>query len=169
MREPLVLLALTVFSAAVGLVVQRRFMRSVGATIFARNASGWQRKFALLNAAARESNILLGMLVLLVVLGTSLLWLAGRSVDNIVRACEANVQAQVDVPGGGPLAAVIAKPVCQCLAQVFLDRNGVVRLALFDTPLLEVGQFNEVTEADEQRCLEQLDMLPEETAAITKP
>lgn len=168
-HEPLVLLSLAVFSAIVGLAVQRRFTRSVGETIFANGSSGWQRKLTLLNAAARESNVLLGTLVLLALLGTSILWLAGRSVEHIVNACEANLQAQIDTPNGGPLVAMIAKPVCQCLAQVFLDRNGVIRLALFDTSVLEVTAFKGVTETDEQRCLEQLDLLPEEPTAMIVP
>ncbi|HEN8710984.1 TPA: hypothetical protein U8203_001342 [Pseudomonas putida] len=164
MRAPAVVLALLALSAAVGLAVHRSFKSTVGKTIFSGQGRGWQARLAIVRDVARESNILLGMLLLLAVLGLGSLILASRSVQGIVSGCETNLQAQVDLPEDQALAALVAQPVCQCLAQTFLERNGVIRLALFNTPLLEVSAFKGVTEADERRCLEQLDLLPEATA-----
>ncbi|HDS1754591.1 hypothetical protein [Pseudomonas sp. M5] len=164
MRAPAIVLALLALSAAVGLAVHRSFKSTVGKTIFSGQGRGWQARLAIVRDVARESNILLGMLLLLAVLGLGSLILASRSVQGIVSGCETNLQAQVDLPEDQALAALVAKPVCQCLAQTFLERNGVIRLALFNTPLLEVSAFKGVTEADERRCLEQLDLLPEATA-----
>ena len=65
------------------------------------------------------------------------------------------------------LAALVGKPVCTCLAQTFLQRNGVIRLALFETPMQEVSGLKALTPADEQRCLAQFDLLPEEGHADT--
>ncbi|MFJ4053802.1 hypothetical protein ACIPZC_10075 [Pseudomonas sp. NPDC089743] len=165
MHEPAIALTLLTLSAAVGLGVHRVFKKTVGTTIFSGQATGWQARLAMVRDVARESNILLGMLLLLAMLGVGTLGLASRSVQGIVSGCETNLQAQVDLPEDQALAALIAKPVCQCLAQTFLERNGVLRLALFNTPLLEVSAFKGLTEADERRCLEQLDLLPEATAA----
>ena len=164
MRAPAIVLALLALSAAVGLAVHRSFKSTVGKTIFSGQGRGWQARLAIVRDVARESNILLGMLLLLAVMGLGSLILASRSVQGIVSGCETNLQAQVDLPEDQALAALVAQPVCQCLAQTFLERNGVIRLALFNTPLLEVSAFKGVTEADERRCLEQLDLLPEATA-----
>ena len=164
MRAPAIVLALLALSAAVGLAAHRSFKSTVGKSIFSGQGRGWQARLAIVRDVARESNILLGMLLLLAVLGLGSLILASRSVQGIVSGCETNLQAQVDLPEDQALAALVAQPVCQCLAQTFLERNGVIRLALFNTPLLEVSAFKGVTEADERRCLEQLDLLPEATA-----
>ncbi|MBC3489005.1 hypothetical protein HU764_014760 [Pseudomonas sp. SWRI100] len=162
MRDPSMLLALLLLSAAAGWAVQRGVRRTVGKTIFSDQATGWQVRLAFIRSVAQESNVLLGMLLVMALLGVATLWLAGRSVERIVSGCQANLQAQVDVPETVPLAALVGKPICGCLAQTFLDRNGVVRLALFNTPLMEVSSFKQLTPADERRCLEQMDMLPDE-------
>ncbi|WP_256675976.1 hypothetical protein [Pseudomonas sp. Kh13] len=167
MRDPAVLLAWCALSAAVGWAVQRGVKRTVGNVIFSGSAIGWQARLARIRAVARESNILLAMLAMLALMagvGAGTLWLAGRTVENIVNACEANFQAQVAVPQNAPIVAQVAKPVCQCLAQTFLDRNGTIRLALVNTPLLDVSTLKGVTAADERRCLEQLDLLSERSA-----
>lgn len=167
MRDPVVLLALLALSAALGWVVQRGVKRTVGKAIFTSEQSTWQDRLAFLRAVARESNALLATLLLLAVLGAGTVWLAGRSVAQIVDHCEASLQGQVQSPEDEQLSALIGKPVCTCLAQTFLDRNGVIRLALFDTPLQEVSGLKALTPADEQRCLEQFDLLPEEAHATT--
>ncbi|WP_284384201.1 hypothetical protein [Pseudomonas putida] len=163
MRAPAVLLALFALSAAVGWAVQRSVKHRVGNTIFTEGAIGWQARLARIRAVARESNILLAMMALMAGFGAGTLWLAGRTVENIVYACEANFQVQVAAPQNAPIVAQVAKPVCQCLAQTFLDRNGVIRLALFNTPLLDVSTLKGVSAVDERRCLEQLDLLPGRT------
>lgn len=66
--------------------------------------------------------------------GRGTLWLAGNAAARIVDSCAANLQAQVDIPEDEKLAALVGKPVCTCLAQAFLQRNGVLRLALLGTP-----------------------------------
>ncbi|WP_322364811.1 hypothetical protein [Pseudomonas sp. Teo4] len=166
MRDPAVPLALLALSAALGWVVQRGVKRTVGKTIFNGQAAGWQARLAFTRAVTRESNILLGMLVLLAVLGGGTLWLAGRSVARIVEHCETNLQAQVNAPEDEKLAAVVGKPVCTCLAQTFVDRNGVIRLALLAIPVQqEVTAFEALTQEDEQRCLEQFDLLPDQAHA----
>ncbi|MEN5236167.1 hypothetical protein ABE459_01495 [Pseudomonas sp. TWI923] len=167
MRDPAVLLSLLALSVALGWVVQRGVKRAVGKAIFNGQESGWQARLAFLRSIARESNVLMGMLLLLAVLGGATIWLAGRSVAQIVENCSANLQAQVQVPEDEQLAALVGKPVCTCLAQTFLQRNGVIRLALFETPLQEVSGLQALTPADEQRCLAQFDLLPEQGSAST--
>ncbi|UVL17249.1 MULTISPECIES: hypothetical protein [unclassified Pseudomonas] len=168
MRDPVVLLSLLAWSVALGWAVQHGVKRTVGKTIFNGQESGWQARLALLRSICRESNVLMGMLLLLAVLGAATAWLAGRSVAQIVENCSANLQAQVQVPEDEQLAALVGKPVCTCLAQTFLERNGVIRLALFETPLQKVSGLRALTPIDEQRCLAQFDLVPEEGSA-TRP
>ena len=167
MRDPAVLLSLMALSVALGWAVQRGFRRTVGKAIFNGQETGWQARLALLRSITQESNRLMSVLLLLVLLGTGTVWLAGRFGAQIVENCTANLQAQVDVPEDEKLAALVGKPVCTCMAQTFLERNGVLRLALFETPLQEVSGLKAVTPADEQRCLAQFDLLPEEGRAVT--
>ncbi|MCX2888421.1 hypothetical protein OO258_09270 [Pseudomonas sp. DCB_BI] len=167
MRDPAVLLSLLALSVALGWAVQRGVKRTVGKAIFNGQETGWQARLAFLRSITRESNVLMGTLLLLAVLGGATLWLAGRSVEQIVENCSATLQAQVQAPESEQLAALIGKPVCTCLAQTFLARNGVIRLALFNTPLQEVSGLRALTPADEQRCLAQFDLLPEQGSAAT--
>ncbi|MFJ3448424.1 hypothetical protein ACIPM0_09390 [Pseudomonas sichuanensis] len=167
MRDPAVLLSLLALSVALGWVVQRGVKRTVGKTIFNGQESGWQARLAFLRSITRESNVLMGMLLLLAVLGGATIWLAGRSVAQIVENCTANLHAQVQGPEDEQLSALVGKPVCTCLAQTFLERNGVIRLALFETPMQEVSGLKALTPADEQRCLAQFDLVPEEGRAVT--
>jgi hypothetical protein len=167
MRDPAVLLSLLALCVALGWAVQRGVKRTVGKAIFNGQETGWQARLAFLRSITRESNVLMGMLLLLAVLGGATVWLAGRSVAQIVENCSANLQAQVQAPENEQLAALVGKPVCTCLAQTFLQRNGVIRLALFETPMQEVSGLKALTPADEQRCLAQFDLLPEEGRADT--
>lgn len=75
--------------------------------------------------------------------------------------CTDSLQARVNTPEDEKLTALVGKPVCTCLAQTFLDRNGVIRLALLETPMREVSAYKGLTADDEKRCLEQFDLLPE--------
>lgn len=168
MHEPLVLLALLGLSVGLGLTVQRGVKRTVGKAIFNGQEAGWQARLAFLRSITRESNILLLMLLLMALLGAGTLWLAGRSVAQIVASCEANLQAQVDTAKDEQLTELVGKPVCTCLARMFLERNGVFRLALFTTPMQEVSGLKALTTVDEQRCLEQFDLLPEKVQATTR-
>lgn len=168
MRDPAVLLTLLALSVALGWAVQRGVKRTIGKTIFNGQETGWQARLAFLSSVTRESNVLLVMLMLLGLAGGGTLWLAGRSVAQIVENCEANLRAQVETPEDEQLGALVGRPVCTCLAQTFLERNGVIRLALFETPMQEVSGLKALTPADEQRCLEQFDLLPE-AARVTTP
>ncbi|WP_248920083.1 hypothetical protein [Pseudomonas entomophila] len=167
MRDPAVLLSVLALSVALGWAVQRGVKRTVGKAIFNGRETGWQARLAFLRSITRESNVLMGMLLLLAVLGGATVWLAGRSVEQIVENCTTNLQAQVQAPEDEQLAAVVGKPVCTCLAQTFLKRNGVIRLALFETPMQQVSGLQALTPADEQRCLAQFDLLSEEGSATT--
>ncbi|MDD2152918.1 hypothetical protein NPS52_20100 [Pseudomonas putida] len=166
MRDPAVLLSLLALSVALGWVVQRGVKRVIGKAIFNGRETGWQARLALLRSITQESNRLMSVLLLLVLLGAGTVWLAGHSVAQIVENCTVNLQAQVDIPEDEKLAALVGKPVCTCLAQTFLERNGVLRLALFETPMQEVSGLKALTPADEQRCLAQFDLLPEEGRAV---
>lgn len=64
------MLALLTLSVALGWAVQRGVKRTVGKAIFNGQETGWQARLAFLRSVARESNILLVVLLCLALLGT---------------------------------------------------------------------------------------------------
>jgi hypothetical protein len=152
--HPSMVLLLAAGSAVIGVIVQHRFTSRVGKGIFGAPTNEWQRKAALNRTYARESNITLCLIVLLSMGYPLTLFFATRSTQTIIDACKSSLDAQLYARGKDDGVPSIALPVCQCLSKVFLNKNGVVRLALFDTPLMAPEDFNRVTEFDEARCVD---------------
>ncbi|MFK8329870.1 hypothetical protein M2D63_007645 [Pseudomonas sp. BJa5] len=152
--RPWVLAGFIAISLGVGVIVQHRYTVLVGKAIFAPGASGWRNRVGRMTSWARESNLVLCLLLAVAVGYPATLYFAARSLRTIVAACETNLNDQLAIPGEGGRSLPIAAPVCQCLAQVFLDRNGMVRLALFETAALEVTDYQGISEEDEQHCLD---------------
>lgn len=154
MAHPWVVLLLAASSAAIGIVIQHRYTLLVGKSIFSAGATGWRKKVGLIYKFSRESNIVLGIILLFGLGYPAILYFAARSTETIVSACKNNLDTQLSAGGEGDEFPSISLPLCQCLSKVFLDKNGVLRLALFNTTLLDVTDFQGVTEADEERCME---------------
>lgn len=151
--KPWILLGFVAISLAIGVVVQHRFTMLVGQSIFSPSASGWRQKMERLTTWAKESNVALCLLIAVGVGYPTTLYFAARSVRTIIAACEVNLSDKLELPGEGERSISIASPLCVCLSELFLDRNGVVRLALFNTSVLAVTDFQGITEEDEQQCL----------------
>lgn len=154
--RPWMLSGFAAISLGVGVIVQHRYTVLVGKAIFNAGAPGWRDKVERMATCAKESNLVLCLLLAVGVGYPTTLYYAARSIRVIAAACEANLSDKLLIPGeeGGSIS--IASPVCQCLSQVFLDRNGVVRLALFDTSVLDVTDYQGITEEDEQHCLDRV-------------
>ncbi|PSS58715.1 hypothetical protein [Pseudomonas sp. BBP2017] len=151
--KPWILLGFVAISLAIGVVVQHRYTLLVGKAIFSPGAKGWRQTMERLSTWAKESNIALCLLIAVGVGYPTTLYFAARSVRTIVAACEVNLSDKLGLPGEGERSIPIASPLCACLSQLFLDRNGVLRLALFNTSVLDVTDFQGITEEDEQQCL----------------
>lgn len=151
--KPWILLGFVAISLAIGIVVQHRYTLLVGKAIFSPGASGWRQTLERLSTWAKESNIALCLLIAVGVGYPVTLYFAAQSMRTIVAACEVNLNNNLGLPGEGERSVSIASPLCICLSEVFLDRNGVLRLALFNTSVLNVTDFQGITEEDEQHCL----------------
>jgi hypothetical protein len=150
---PLGLLGFLAVSICTGTVVQHRVTRNVNRASFSPTLRGWLYRVRRLSLYARESNILLGIMVVLCVAYPVTMFSAASSIQTIVRDCKQDLDSQIQryEDPGSPLS--FSEPVCKCLSQAFLDKNGVVRLALFRSQLFDITDFYGVTEADEQACL----------------
>ncbi|MFK0089596.1 hypothetical protein ACIQUS_20150 [Pseudomonas sp. NPDC090755] len=136
--RPWMLSGFAAISLGVGVIVQHRYTVLVGKAIFNPGAPGWRDKVERMATCAKESNLVLCLLLAVGIGYPTTLYFAARSIRAIAAACEANLNDPLVIPGEDGRSISIASPVCQCLSQVFLDRNGVVRLALFDTSALDV-------------------------------
>jgi len=154
--RPWVLAGFAAISLGVGVIVQHRYTVLVGKAIFNAGAPGWRDKVERMATCAKESNLVLCLLLAVAVGYPTTLYYAARSIRAIAAACETNLSDKLVIPGEEGRSISIASPVCQCLSQVFLDRNGVVRLALFDTSALDVTDYQGITEEDEQYCLDRV-------------
>lgn len=154
--RPWMLSGFAAISLGVGVIVQHRYTVLVGKAIFNAGAPGWRDKVERMATCAKESNLVLCLLLAVGVGYPTTLYYAARSIRVIAAACEANLSDKLLIPGEEGRSISIASPVCQCLSQVFLDRNGVVRLALFDTSVLDVTDYQGITEEDEQHCLDRV-------------
>lgn len=151
--KPWILLGFVAICLSIGIVVQHRYTLLVGKAIFNPSASGWWPTLERLLTWAKESNIALCLLIAVGVGYPTTLYFAARSVHSIIVACETNLNDKLQLPGEAERSISVASPLCKCLSEVFLDRNGVLRLALFNTSVLEVTDFQGITEEDEQQCL----------------
>lgn len=154
MAHPSIIFLLAAGSAAIGGFVQHRYTLAVGKGIFGAATPVWRRKVEINRTFARESNIVLCLILLLGMGYPLILIFATRSTATIVNACKSSLDTQLYTRGEYDEFPSISLPVCQCLSKVFLDRNGVLRLALFNTPLLDAEDFKKVTEIDEARCVD---------------
>jgi hypothetical protein len=154
LSAPFTLAAFLLVSMATGIVVQHRFTVRLGDALFNSPAQGWQRAWHRLSSWARESNIFLAILLALCVGFPITMFYAVRSVQTIVRDCQQNLEARTQVfEEQGPTTS-FSRPLCECLSRQFLRKNGVVRLALFNTRILAITDFKGVTPRDEQTCVD---------------
>jgi hypothetical protein len=154
LNAPLVLAGFLIVSMCAGVIVQYRFTLRLGDAVFNSTAQGWQYTSRRLSAWARESNILLAILLAMCIGFPTTMFYAVRSIQTIIRDCQEDLEAQAQFfEEQGPTIS-LSKPLCECLSQQLLRRNGVVRLALFNTRILNIEDFEGVTPTDEQLCLD---------------
>lgn len=153
LSAPFILVAFLLVSVGSGIIVQHRFTLRLGDTIFNSPAQGWQRAWQRLSTWARESNILLAILLALCIGFPVTMFYAVQSIQTIVKDCQQDLEAQAQMYEEQIPTTSFSRPLCECLSQQFLRKNGVVRLALFNTRILDITDFEGVTPTDEQVCL----------------
>jgi hypothetical protein len=148
------LTAFLLVSMGTGVIVQHRYTLHIGDVIFNSPAPGWQHAWHRLATRAKESNILLAILLALCIGFPITMFYAVRSIQTIVRDCQQDLEAQAQMYEEQVPTTSFSGPLCECLSQQFLRKNGVVRLALFNSRILDITDFEGVTPTDEQACLD---------------
>lgn len=150
---PLGLLGFLAVSIGSGKLIQHRFtqkIEQVNVSTPTRQRLHTARRLSLM---ARESNILLGGMIVICVVYPIMMFSAARSIQTIVRDCKQDLDSQIQLYDDQEPAFVLSEPLCKCLSDTFLTKNGIVRLALFRTELLDVSAFSGITQEDERAYL----------------
>lgn len=103
-----------------------------------------------------ETTILLSVLSALLVVYFTAFHFASQAVQDLVKTCTASLEIQLENADTDPLTTFLARPLCECMARSFLDKNGVVRLAMVNRHLLDSTDLEPVTEKDEEACVSAL-------------
>lgn len=104
----------------------------------------------------REATLLLWALLALLVGYFTAFHFASQAVRDLVETCSARLEIQLQNADTDPLAKALARPLCECMARSFLDKNGIVRLAMVNTHLLDSMALEPVSENDEEACISAL-------------
>jgi len=150
---PLGLLGFLAISVCTGILIQHRFTRKIDQTIVSPTSRKWLHTVRRLFLFARESNILLAIMIVIGVAYPITMFSAARSIQTIVGDCKQDLDSQIQLYDDQRPPLSFSGPLCKCLSGVFLNKNGIVRLALFRTELLDTTAYQGVTEADERACL----------------
>lgn len=80
-------------------------------------------------------------------------YLAARSSAAIVATCVANFTRILAANELENRLGYLAPPVCQCISQRFVAKNGVIRLALFSSRWMSSTAYLAVTDVEQMACL----------------
>ncbi|PLP92490.1 hypothetical protein CYD26_10455 [Pseudomonas sp. FFUP_PS_473] len=99
--------------------------------------------------------ILLTLIMLLFVGGyTATAYLAARAGAAIVATCVTQLTSTLVANEQEQALAYLVGPVCQCISQRFMEKNGVVRLALLHSQWFNIATYSAVTDAEQMACME---------------
>ncbi|MEX5686169.1 hypothetical protein [Pseudomonas silesiensis] len=104
----------------------------------------------------REATILLSVLVALMAGYITVFHFASHAVQDLVDTCTARLEIELENADTDPLTKALARPLCECVAHSFLDKNGIVRLAMVNMRMLDSMALDPVTEKDEVACISAL-------------
>ena len=105
---------------------------------------------------SRELIILLSALSALLLVYFTAFYFASQAVKELVQTCTASLEIQLENADTDPRTKALARPLCECMARSFLDKNGIVRFAMVDRHLLDSMALEPVTEKDEEACISAL-------------
>ncbi|OOG15610.1 hypothetical protein BMS17_20345 [Pseudomonas sp. C9] len=104
----------------------------------------------------REAAILLSVLVVVMAGYLTVFHFASRAVQDLVGTCTARLESELENAGTDSLTKALARPLCECVAYSFLDKNGIVRLAMVSKRMFDPMDLEPVTEEDEEDCISAL-------------
>ncbi|MDZ5436378.1 hypothetical protein T3H00_27395 [Pseudomonas fluorescens] len=104
----------------------------------------------------REAILLLSISLALTACYFTAYHFASHALRELVNACSARFEIELENADIEPPMAALPQSLCECLARTFLDKNGVVRLALVDSRLLDPLALEPVTDEDGEACINAL-------------
>ncbi|MNP44047.1 hypothetical protein D3C76_1378950 [compost metagenome] len=104
----------------------------------------------------REVTILLSVLVALMAGYLTVFHFASHAVQDLVGTCTARLEIELENADIDSLTKALARPLCECVAHSFLDKNGIVRMAMVNKRMLDPMDLEPVTEKDEEDCINAL-------------
>ncbi|WP_433771544.1 hypothetical protein [Pseudomonas putida] len=133
----------------IGIHVVQGWWRGRGATLTSLRRSGkWRWK--------REVIFLLLISLMLTVGYFTACHFASHSLRELVDTCSARFEMELENAEIEPPRDALPQSLCECLAHAFLDKNGVVQLALVDRHLMDLQALEPVTEEDGEVCINTL-------------
>jgi hypothetical protein len=81
---------------------------------------------------------------------------AAHTLRELVNSCSARFEIELEKAEIEPPIEALSRSLCECQAQALLDKNGVVRLALVDSHLMDPQTLEPLTEADGEVCINAL-------------
>ncbi|WP_223434240.1 MULTISPECIES: hypothetical protein [unclassified Pseudomonas] len=133
----------------IGIHVVQGWWRDRGATLGTLRRTGkspWKR----------EAIFLLLISLVLATCYFTAYYFTSRALKEMVNACSARFEIELENAEVEPSIKALPRFLCECVARSFLDKNGVVRLALVDSHLLDPQVLEPVTEEDGEVCINAL-------------
>lgn len=81
---------------------------------------------------------------------------AAHTLRDLVESCSARFEIELEKAEIEPPIQALSRSLCECQAQTLLNKNGVLRLALVDSHLLDPQTLEPVTEEDGKFCINAL-------------
>ena len=81
---------------------------------------------------------------------------AAHTLRELVNSCSARFEIELEKAEIEPPIEALSRSLCECQAQTLLNKNGVVRIALVDSHLLDPQSLEPVTEEDGEACINAL-------------
>ncbi len=75
---------------------------------------------------------------------------------ELIPECTVRYEMELEASDIMPPSEAVPRAICECMARVLLDKNGIVLLALVDRRKLDPLSLNPVTEEDEALCINTL-------------
>jgi hypothetical protein len=104
----------------------------------------------------REAIFLLSISLALMASYLTAVHFASHALSEMVNVCSARFEIELENADIKLPKEALPRSLCECLAYSFLDKNGVVRLALVDNHLLDPQVLEPVTEEDGEVCIDAL-------------
>lgn len=104
----------------------------------------------------REATLLLSVSMALMLGYLMVFNFASQAVLEFVDSCTSSLQIEFESAEIHAVPKALPRSLCECVAHSLLDKNGLVRLAMFNRHLLDPMALEPVTDNEEEACIDAL-------------